>query len=382
MTNRTGPGSIRELHIIAHQGEEIFDVPPIRILIVDDSAVVRRLLSDVLAEDPEIAVVGAVGDGRLALLAIPELKPDLVTLDVEMPGMDGIQTLIEIRKLNLRLPVIMFSTLTGPGAGKTVEALGRGASDYALKPSRTGSPENARICVRDELVPKIKALCGRRGIQNALAPTVFVAPAYTPPTRIDLVAIACSTGGPNALGELMPQLPGDFPVPMVIVQHMPASFTRLLAARLDGLSALQIREGKEGEVLEKGDVWIAPGDYHMTVMRQGTKFVLGLNQGAPENSCRPAADVLFRSVAHSFKENVLGVVLTGMGADGTRGSVAIREAGGAVIVQDEASSVVWGMPGSVVGAKLAEKICPLNAIVPEILRRVAFRRTAASAAHR
>lgn len=180
----------------------------------------------------------------------------------------------------------------------------------------------------------------------------------------------------------MPQLPGDFPVPMVIVQHMPASFTRLLAARLDGLSALQIREGKEGEVLEKGDVWIAPGDYHMTVMRQGTKFVLGLNQGAPENSCRPAADVLFRSVAHSFKENVLGVVLTGMGADGTRGSVAIREAGGAVIVQDEASSVVWGMPGSVVGAKLAEKICPLNAIVPEILRRVAFRRTAASAAHR
>ncbi len=351
---------------------------PIRVLIVDDSAVIRRLLAEVLTADPEIAVAGAMSAGHLALTAIPHLKPDLITLDVEMPGMNGIETLVEIRKLDPRLPVIMFSTLTGPGAAATVEALARGASDYALKPSRAGSVEIARASVRDDLIPKIKALCARRGMQpTALHP--IVAPRYSPPTRIDLVAIATSTGGPNALGELMPQFPRGFPVPVVIVQHMPAMFTQLLAARLDTLTPLHVQEGKEGRVLDQGQVWIAPGDYHMTVSRQGTKLVLGLNQEPQENSCRPAADVLFRSVAQSVKANVLAVVLTGMGADGTRGSVAIRDAGGAVIVQDEASSVVWGMPGSVVAAKLADRICPLNAIVPEILRRVSFCRVAAAA---
>jgi len=356
-------------------------VQPIRVLIVDDSAVIRRQLSDVLAADPEIVVAGAVGDGSLALQAISNLKPDLVTLDVEMPAMDGIQALVEIRKLDTRLPVIMFSTLTGPGAAKTVEALARGASDYALKPSRAGSPENARAAVRDELIPKIKALCGGRGKLGAAAVTpVFVAPAYSPPTRIDLVAIASSTGGPNALGELIPQLPPDFPVPIVIAQHMPPSFTKLLAARLDTMTKLHVQEGEEGRELEKGQVWIAPGNYHMTVSRQGTKCVLGLNQEAQENSVRPAADVLFRTVAESVKENTLGVVLTGMGADGTRGAAAIREAGGAVIVQDEASSVVWGMPGSVVAARLADKVCALGALAQEIVRRVTFRRHTANAA--
>ena len=359
--------------------EGALTVCPIRVLIVDDSAVIRRQLADVLAADPEIAVAGAVGAGHLAVAALPELKPDLVTLDVEMPGLDGIQTLVEIRKIAPRLPVIMFSTLTGPGAAKTVEALARGASDYALKPSRAGSPENARASVRDELIPKIKALCAPRSARPLEIPGLVV-PAYSPPCRIDLVAIASSTGGPNALGELMPQFPADFPVPIVIVQHMPESFTRLLAARLDSLSPLQVQEGREGQVLGKGQAWVAPGGYHMTVSREGTKFVLGLNQEPQENSCRPAADALFRSVARSVKENTLAVVLTGMGADGTRGSGAIREAGGAVIVQDEASSVVWGMPGSVVAAKLADKICPLDGIVPEIMRRVAFRRTVTSAA--
>ncbi|HVM94098.1 MAG TPA: chemotaxis response regulator protein-glutamate methylesterase [Terriglobales bacterium] len=358
---------------------------PIRVLIVDDSAVIRRQLSDVLAADPEIAIAGAVGDGSLALKAIQNLKPDLITLDVEMPQMDGIQTLVEIRKLDSRLPVIMFSTLTGPGAEKTVEALARGASDYALKPSRAGSQDAARATVRDELIPKIKALCGARrraGSTAAAAPQpVFTPPAYSAPKRIDLVAIASSTGGPNALGEVIPQFAADFPVPIVIVQHMPASFTKLLAARLDSSSKLRVREGEEGRALEKGNVWIAPGNYHMTVQRSGTQLTLGLNQEAQENSCRPAADVLFRSVARSVKENVLGVVLTGMGSDGTKGAATIRQAGGAVIVQDEASSVVWGMPGSVVAARLADKVCALNAIVPEIERRVAFRRLMTHAVH-
>jgi two-component system, chemotaxis family, protein-glutamate methylesterase/glutaminase len=355
-------------------------VPPIRVLIVDDSAVIRRLLADVLSADPEIAIVGAVGDGRLALNAIPQLTPDLITLDVEMPGMDGIQTLVEIRKRNPRLPVIMFSTLTGPGASKTVEALARGASDYALKPSRAGSPENARASVRDELIPKIKTLCAARGARPVAAP-VLVSASSNPPKRIDLVVIASSTGGPNALGELIPQLPGNFPVPIVVVQHMPASFTRLLAARLDTLTPLSVQEGKEGEVLEMGQVRIAPGDYHMTVTRHGAKFALSVNQGPQENSVRPAADVLFRAAAHCAGENVLAVVMTGMGSDGTRGSAAIRQAGGAVIVQDEASSVVWGMPGSIVAANLADKVCPLNGLGQEILRRVTFRRNSASAAH-
>ena len=355
---------------------------PIRVLIVDDSAVIRRQLSDVLATDPDIAIAGAVGDGSLALQAISKFKPDLITLDVEMPQMDGIQTLVEIRKLDSRLPVIMFSTLTGPGAEKTVEALARGASDYALKPSRAGSQDAARATVRDELIPKIKALCGARVklATAAAAPApVFVAPAYSPPKRIDLVAIASSTGGPNALGELIPQFPADFPVPIVIVQHMPASFTKLLAARLDASGKLRVREGEEGRTLEKGDVWIAPGNYHMMVKRSGTQLILGLNQEAQENSVRPAADVMFRSLAQCVKENVLGVVLTGMGSDGTKGAAAIRQAGGAIIVQDEPSSVVWGMPGSVVAAQLADKVCALSGIVPEIHRRVSFRRNMAHA---
>jgi two-component system chemotaxis response regulator CheB len=194
-----------------------------------------------------------------------------------------------------------------------------------------------------------------------------------------VVAIGTSTGGPNALTELIPEFPADFPVPIVIVQHMPALFTRLLAERLNTLTALEVQEGKAGQKLQRGQVWVAPGDQHMTVARKGTEFVLGINHDPPENSCRPAVDVLFRSVAQTYGANVLAVVLTGMGADGTRGSAVIREAGGEVIVQDEASSVVWGMPGSVVAANLADRIYPLAGIGPEVVRRVSMRRALAMA---
>lgn len=353
---------------------------PIRVLIVDDSAVVRHQLSEVLVADPDIVVAGTAGSGQLALSRIPELKPDLVTLDIEMPGMDGLETLVEIRKRYPKLPVIMFSVWTGPGAVATVEALARGASDYATKPSRAGSIEGARERVRQELVPKIKALCApREPFRSPEQTPALVTPAQ-PSSRIDVIAVGSSTGGPNALAELVPQFPEDFPVPVLIVQHMPAMFTHLLAARLSSLSRLKVQEGRDGQKLEKGQVWIAPGDYHMTVLRKGTDCVLGLNQDPPENSCRPAVDVLFRSVAQAFGENALAIVLTGMGADGTRGSAAIREAGGVVVAQDEASAVVWGMPGSVVAAGLADRICPLSGIAPEILRRVAFRRTFAARA--
>ncbi len=351
---------------------------PVRILIVDDSVVIRRVLSNLLASDPEIEVAGTAVNGRQALTRIPEVKPDLVTLDIEMPEMDGLETLVEIRKLYPKLPVIMFSTLTERGAAATLDALARGASDYVTKPSPGGGSESAPERVQEELIRKIKSLCAVRvpHLPPGLSPLVSA----RPQVRIDVVAIGTSTGGPNALVELIPQFPADFPVPVVIVQHMPALFTRLLAERLNTLSRLDVQEGKEGQKLQCGQIWIAPGDHHMTVGRKGVEIVLGINRDPQENSCRPAVDVLFRSVAQTYGSNVLAVVLTGMGADGTRGACDIRAAGGEVIVQDEASSVVWGMPGSVVAARLADRIYPLAGIAPEVVRRVWMRRALASAA--
>ena len=358
---------------------------PVRILIVDDSAVVRKVLGSLLASDPEIVVAGTAGNGHQALARIPDVKPDLVTLDIEMPGMDGLETLLEIRKLYPRLPVIMFSTLTERGATATLDALARGASDYVTKPSHGETRELSQEQVREELIRKIKSLCAVRVPQAQPQPPPGPTPSLVsarPQARIDVVAIGASTGGPNALTALIPQFPADFPVPIVIVQHMPPLFTRLLAERLNTLARLEVGEGKEGEKLQRGQVWIAPGDQHMTVVRKGTEFVLGLNRDPQENSCRPAVDVLFRSVAQTYGANVLAVVLTGMGADGTRGSSDIRKAGGEVIVQDEASSVVWGMPGSVVAASLTDRIYPLDGIGPEVVRRVSMRRASAIAACR
>ena len=358
---------------------------PVRILIVDDSAVVRKVLNSLLASDPEIVVAGTAGNGSQALARIPEVKPDLVTLDIEMPGMDGLETLVEIRKLHPKLPVIMFSTLTERGASATLDALARGASDYVTKPSHGETREVAQERVREELIRKIKSLCAMREPQAQPQPPPRPTPTLVsarPQARIDVVAIGASTGGPNALTALIPQLPADFPVPIVIVQHMPPLFTRLLSERLNTLARLEVREGQEGQKLQPGQVWIAPGDHHMTVARTGTDFVLGLNHDPQENSCRPAVDVLFRSVAQTYGANVLAVVLTGMGADGTRGSSDIRKAGGEVIVQDEASSVVWGMPGSVVAASLTDRIYPLDSIGPEVVRRVSMRRASAIAASR
>jgi two-component system, chemotaxis family, protein-glutamate methylesterase/glutaminase len=356
---------------------------PFRVLIVDDSAVIRKVLSNLLASDPEIVVAGTAGNGVQALARIPELKPDLVTLDIEMPVMNGLETLVEIRKLYPKLPVIMFSTLTERGATATLDALARGASDYVTKPNHSGGSEASREVVQEELIRKIKSLCPVRAPQARRAP--FSAPARSssrPPGRIDLVAIGSSTGGPNALSALLPQLPADFPVPIVIVQHMPPLFTRLLAERLNAAAPLHVQEGKEGEKLKAGQIWIAPGDNHMTVARKGAELVLGINRGPQENSCRPAVDVLFRSAALTCGGNALGVVLTGMGADGTRGSAEIREAGGEVIAQDEASSVVWGMPGSVVAASLADGVFSLGKMAAEMVRRVSFRRGLAAGARR
>ena len=345
---------------------------PIRILVVDDSVVIRKLLTETLSGDTALEVVSTASDGRIALTKLSQLKPDLVTLDIEMPVMNGLETLAEIRKLHPKLPVIMFSTLTEHGAAATLDALSLGASDYATKPSNSGSFPIAIERIRAELIPKIKALCG-------IPTTKIPAPSATrpalkarPPTnsQVEIVAIGTSTGGPNALAEVLPRIPADLPVPIVVVQHMPPIFTRLLAERLASRSSFPVEEGISGATLSSGHAWIAPGNFHMKVVRAGLSARLNLNQDPPENSCRPAVDVLFRSVAKAYGPSVLAVVMTGMGSDGVRGAQEIREAGGTVIIQDERSSVVWGMPGLVHASGLDDACYPLNQLAGEITRRV------------
>jgi len=344
---------------------------PIRILLVDDSLVIRKLLSDTLAKDPALVIVGTASDGRMALTKIPTLKPDLITLDIEMPLMNGLETLAAIRKLYPKLPVIMFSALTEDGAKATLDALALGASDYATKPSNAGGIVLAGEHLRSELIPKIKALCGTTAFK--IVPPIHPRRVLPAPGRnqpLEIVAIGTSTGGPNALAKVLPMLPRDFPVPILVVQHMPPVFTRLLAERLNANSGIKILEGVAGTLLTAGRAYIAPGNFHMTVTRTGMNCRLALNQGPPENSCRPAVDALFRSVATAYGPNTLAVVMTGMGSDGLNGAEAIRAASGEIIVQDEASSVVWGMPGLVHASGLADGTYPLEKLAHEITRRV------------
>ncbi len=345
-------------------------MPKIRILVVDDAVVLRRVVAEELNADPALEVVGAAANGKIALARLPQVNPDIVILDVEMPELDGLATLREIRKAYPKLPVIMFSSLTERGAEATLDALALGATDYFAKPA-AGSPDASLRVIRDELIPEIKALCGRGG--DRAEPLVVLPPPASGPVRaapVEVVAIGTSTGGPNALAELFAGLPAEFPVPVVVVQHMPPVFTRLLAERLSAGSPVKVEEGRSGEPLRPGRAWIAPGDYHMIVVRAGTQTRVLVHQDPPENSCRPAADVLFRSVARTFGPAALAVVLTGMGQDGLRGCEAIRDAGGQVITQDEATSVVWGMPGFVARAGLADRVLPLAMVAPEVVRRV------------
>jgi two-component system chemotaxis response regulator CheB len=349
------------------------------VLVVDDAVVMRRLVSQVLEEDEELTVVTAA-NGRIGLAKLVQTSPDAVVLDIEMPELDGLGTLRELRKTHPHLPVIMFSTLTERGAAATLEAMSLGASDYVTKPANVGSVNESIERVRAELVPKIKALCerSRPPVDGAPVPRTPTRAATEPRHRVDVVAIGASTGGPNALHEVLAGLPGTLEVPVVITQHMPPVFTRLLAERLDATCALAVREASGGEVLRPGTVWIAPGDHHLRVRRSGGHVDLVLDDGPPENSCRPAVDVLFRSIAHAYGGRSLAVVLTGMGADGQRGAEVLRDAGAAVVAQDEATSVVWGMPGAVVRAGLADEVVPLAGVADAITTRVAARRAALS----
>lgn len=351
----------------------------IRVMTVDDSVVIRRMLADILCEDQDIEVVGYASNGKLALAKIPQLNPDLITLDIEMPEMDGLETLVEIRKTYKKLPVIMFSTLTERGAMHTIEALARGATDYVAKPANVGSVQAGMQSVREQLIPKIKALCPlvrptSNLPQRAATHLTAVRNTNHKPQRADVLVMGSSTGGPQALTAVLKALPADFPVPIVIVQHMPPIFTRNLAERLNQECCLDVQEATSGITLQPGHVLIAPGDFHLELRREGGVVKTVLNQAPPENSCRPAVDVLFRSAARLYGTGCMAVVLTGMGQDGLRGAEHIVQAGGTVAVQDEATSVVWGMPRAVAEAGLAYSTLPLAEIPVELNRLTAIGR--------
>ena len=352
---------------------------PIKVMVVDDSVVVRKIVTDVLSEDPGIEVVGTAVNGKVALSKVELLKPDLITMDIEMPEMNGIEAVRAIRATRNRVPIIMFSTLTERGATATLDALAGGANDYVTKPANVGSVAQSMESVREQLIPRIKALTGRPVTppRSAAAappppPPRPAAPRTGPHKLPAVLVIGSSTGGPEALARVLPALPASLPVPVLLAQHMPPVFTRQFAQRLDRLSALRVVEAVDGTPLVPGTVHLAPGDHHLVVRANGRgAFTTSLNQNPPENFCRPSVEPLFRSAVAAYDGAVLGVVLTGMGADGRNGCGEIHNAGGTVVVQDQSTSVVWGMPGAVAQAGHADEILPLDRIAEAIQRHLA-----------
>lgn len=329
---------------------------PIRVLIVDDSVVVRKFLTDIVAKDSELELAGVASTGSIALQKLTQVQPDIVVMDVEMPGMNGIEAVTRLRVDWPKLPVLMCSSITARGADVTLRALAAGATDYVAKPSSLGASGGMEAFER-EFREKLKGLgsVGQRKVAPQASQVATKSPIHIsvgarpkPPVRPSVLAIGCSTGGPNALARVFLDLPADIGVPIVITQHMPPLFTKMLGERLTANSRLKVTEAQPGDVLEPGRAYIAPGDYHMVLERSGTDVRIVLNQDPQENSCRPAVDVMFRSVARVFGADVVAAVMTGMGRDGALGSRAIADAGGWVVTQEAASCVVPSMPNSVV----------------------------------
>ena len=383
---------------------------PVKVLIVDDSVLARRLISSALDQDPAIQVVGTAVNGVNALKKVEILHPDVVIMDVEMPQMDGVEALKEIKKRHPHIAVIMFTSLSESTSEKTVMALEAGAEDFVAKPTGAEDVEEIKMLTHSSLVPKIMALRGPSETKEPEPPArarekpvpLLPVPVPKPPkvetpkvetkkasppvketkpparkrtggtrrTPVKILVIGVSTGGPNALAKLIPTIPASIPVPVLIVQHMPASFTKTLARRLDGATELSVREAMAGEVVTPGNIRIAPGGYHMVVENKPQGVILQLNEDPPEQGCRPAVDVLFRSVADVYGKHTLAIILTGMGKDGLNGSESIIAQGGALFAQDEETSVVWGMPGAVTRAGLVEKVLPLERIGYEVMLRI------------
>lgn len=349
---------------------------PFRVLLVDDSSVVRRVLTDVISSDPQLEVAGTASNGRIALERIAQLKPDLVVLDIEMPEMDGLATLVELRKKYHRLPVIMFSTLTHRGASSTLDALSLGADDYVPKERNSLGLAAAIDDLRRDLLPKIHALCSHDLVRQQHQPAQQARPIVSalpklPEQKINLVVLGVSTGGPEALCKVISGIPRELPVPMVMVQHMPPIFTRLLAERLASKSAIPVKEAQGGEKLEPGIIWLAPGAKHLVIASTVNGMFLRTDEiSPPRNYCRPSVDVLFESAVRLAGAGTLAVVLTGMGSDGLEACAEIRKQGGQIVVQDQATSVVWGMPGAVALAGLADAVKPIQEVAQELVMRV------------
>jgi two-component system, chemotaxis family, protein-glutamate methylesterase/glutaminase len=351
----------------------------IRVLVVDDSALVRRILCDVLSGDPTIDVVGSAGDAHMAREKIKKLNPDVLTLDVEMPKMDGLTFLANLMRLR-PMPVVMVSSLTERGADITFDALALGAVDFLTKP---------RIDIAatlqdygDELIAKIKtaahanvrALDSRRVATlrtRSFAGAGIAATGEAPQPRAmrttdRIIAIGASTGGTEAIKEVLCNLPPDSPG-MLITQHIPPAFSASFARRMNDVSPLTVCEAQDGQQVLAGHVYIAPGDYHLRLVRDGTRYVCSVKQDAPVNRHRPSVDVLFQSVAQYAGANAIGVLLTGMGRDGARGLKQMRQAGAPTMAQDEHTSVVWGMPGEAVAIGATETVLPIEAVAPRIV---------------
>lgn len=341
----------------------------IRVMIVDDSAVVRGLLSRSLEPEPDITVVSTAMHGQMALKQLQDKSVDVIILDVEMPVMDGLETLEHIQRDHPGVAVVMASTLTYKGAETTVRALSMGAAACVAKPAAANLAASIGQ-LRKELIPLVRALGGKSTPSEVPQDSAFVTRNTIPgPPKVapQLIVIGCSTGGPNALRTVLTGLPPDFATPIAIVQHMPPHFTAMLAKHIAQDTGRACAEAVDGAPIERGRTCVAPGDYHLLIDKRGDRMVTVLNQDPPEHYCRPSVNPLFRSAAGWYGKSVLGVMLTGMGEDGIEGARVLVDRGGCVIAQDEASSVVWGMPGAVVREKLAHKVLPLSSIAAVIL---------------
>lgn len=350
---------------------------PIHVMIVDDSAVIRGVITRILEGHPQVKVVASVANAAQAISLLPRVKPDIMILDIEMPVLDGLSALPQIRRIAPDVKVIMASTLTTRGGEISLEALRLGAIDFVPKPS-VGSIFTAEDFKR-EIIQKVTTL-GRvrmRREGQAPSPALTAAPSASSAnhpiklrpgsrTRPTIIGIGSSTGGPQALMAVLTTLPAKMQLPVVVVQHMPPTFTRLLADQIGRATHRPTSEGQDGTVLAAGNIYIAPGGFHMCIERTHGEGVIRINSAPPENFCRPAVDPLFRSLASGYAGATLALILTGMGADGTRGAEAIAAAGGTILAQDEATSVVWGMPGAAAAAGVCSALIPL----PDIGRRL------------
>jgi two-component system chemotaxis response regulator CheB len=344
-------------------------MPNIRVLVVDDSSPMRQAISSLLGEEPDLQVVGMAPNGRVGVDKIAQVHPDIVLLDVEMPVMDGMTALKLMRKDHANLPIIMFSAVTQKGAAQTLEALAAGADDYVPKPSMKASLEQAMESCKNELVPKIRALCERTAKAKAAAAHVLSPAPGKALSRADVVALVCSTGGPKALEELLPKFPASCPVPIVIVLNMLPIFITTLVENLRGLCRMKVMETGEARPLTAG-IYLATGGKHTLVERASGQIQIRATEGAPVNFNRPSADILLQSLTGVYGGNCLVGILTGMGNNGLKGCADVRACGGEILVQDQESSTVGGTAAAVLEAGLAHGVFPLHEFYEQICRRI------------